>query len=195
MAHLVCSYENSIRADVRYLLDADLPVGLVVNHGVDVSGAGFGSVYPIVQFAKRIARHVEARDDHRDQPSVIQAKQEIFSRYLPRLLTDDNRFPDEFVAFVELAISGGRVVLNDELHREVFCVELRGPFAFLPQAEKDWHAYVILKHFGFAVHSDRCPICFRRSVMRCGRCRVVYYCGVEHQRAHWRSTHRAECGN
>jgi hypothetical protein len=33
-----------------------------------------------------------------------------------------------------------------------------------------------------------------QQLLRCGRCKGVWYCGVDHQRAAWKAGHRQECG-
>jgi hypothetical protein len=33
-----------------------------------------------------------------------------------------------------------------------------------------------------------------RELLRCGRCKAAWYCGVDHQRAAWKAGHKQECG-
>jgi hypothetical protein len=33
-----------------------------------------------------------------------------------------------------------------------------------------------------------------RQLLRCGRCKAAWYCGVDHQRAAWKAGHKQECG-
>lgn len=39
----------------------------------------------------------------------------------------------------------------------------------------------------------KCPVCEEESTLRCSNCKVMYYCGKEHQLKHWHSTHKSEC--
>lgn len=45
--------------------------------------------------------------------------------------------------------------------------------------------------------SHACAVCGvngAQQLLRCGRCKIVFYCGAEHQRAHWRAGHKEACG-
>lgn len=41
----------------------------------------------------------------------------------------------------------------------------------------------------------RCSFCGQRSpdLLRCNRCKEVYYCSKDCQRGHWRAGHREQC--
>jgi hypothetical protein len=41
-----------------------------------------------------------------------------------------------------------------------------------------------------------CAWCGRagKELLRCGRCKAAWYCGVDHQRAAWKAGHKQECG-
>ena len=34
-----------------------------------------------------------------------------------------------------------------------------------------------------------------KTLMLCAGCRIVAYCGAEHQRADWKTRHKAECAS
>ena len=39
-----------------------------------------------------------------------------------------------------------------------------------------------------------CAVCgIQANLQTCIRCRKVYYCSREHQKAHWKSVHKREC--
>ena len=39
----------------------------------------------------------------------------------------------------------------------------------------------------------KCPICQAEAASKCGACHRVAYCSNEHQRLHWKQTHRLQC--
>lgn len=41
--------------------------------------------------------------------------------------------------------------------------------------------------------TGQCAVCDKTSNQRCGRCRSIFYCSVDHQRQHW-SQHKPNCG-
>lgn len=42
--------------------------------------------------------------------------------------------------------------------------------------------------------SGRCPVCKKPALLKCQKCKIEYYCSVEHQRENW-STHKQFCHN
>lgn len=42
------------------------------------------------------------------------------------------------------------------------------------------------------MNSGKCAICDVEASLKCTACKLVFYCGVEHQRKHWK-THKTEC--
>jgi hypothetical protein len=47
-----------------------------------------------------------------------------------------------------------------------------------------------------SVGSQVCAWCgvASQQLLRCGRCKAAWYCGVDHQRAAWKAGHKRECG-
>jgi len=49
-------------------------------------------------------------------------------------------------------------------------------------------------------YEPTCAVCFcnqaaiRKPLLRCGACRVVWYCGPQHQRQDWKAKHKSCCG-
>ena len=41
--------------------------------------------------------------------------------------------------------------------------------------------------------AKRCAVCAAAAELRCSRCKKVWYCGSEHQRAAWKDGHRNQC--
>ena len=41
--------------------------------------------------------------------------------------------------------------------------------------------------------AKRCAVCAAAAELRCSRCKRVWYCGSEHQRAAWKDGHRNQC--
>jgi len=39
----------------------------------------------------------------------------------------------------------------------------------------------------------RCAVCGKDTSMKCSRCKLVFYCGKEHQIQDWRSCHKSNC--
>lgn len=39
---------------------------------------------------------------------------------------------------------------------------------------------------------SKCRVCDKVASMQCSRCKKVHYCGVEHQRGHWKA-HKPDC--
>jgi hypothetical protein len=39
----------------------------------------------------------------------------------------------------------------------------------------------------------RCAVCGIKSTAHCSYCKIIYYCGVGHQKQHWLSIHQKEC--
>lgn len=42
--------------------------------------------------------------------------------------------------------------------------------------------------------TNACAVCQAPAKNRCSRCKLVWYCGVDHQRQHWK-THKATCND
>ena len=40
--------------------------------------------------------------------------------------------------------------------------------------------------------SNKCGFCFKDSVLKCGRCKKIFYCSKEHQKSHWK-IHKKQC--
>jgi hypothetical protein len=40
---------------------------------------------------------------------------------------------------------------------------------------------------------QKCAVCGVHSTLKCGGCKMVYYCGKEHQTLHWKSGHKNVC--
>jgi hypothetical protein len=47
--------------------------------------------------------------------------------------------------------------------------------------------------FGAIQVPQLCEVCLQKTSQTCGGCKQVYYCGAEHQKMHWRHSHRDYC--